>query len=370
MVYVSVGFRTRLALLSPPEYVVCILYGVCLCWVPYTTRVLSPPEYVVCILYGVCLWWVPYTTRAIVSPRVCCGMYVYCMVYVCGGFRTRLALLSPPVYVVCILYGVCLCWVPYTTRAIVSSRVCCMYIVWCMSVWVPYTTRVLVLQSMCMYIVWCMSVLGSVHDSRYCLLHGGYVVCILYGVCLCWVPYTTRAIVWSSGMLYVYCMVYVCVGFRTRLAPLSPPEYVCMYIVWCMSVLGSVHDSRHCLPQSMLYVYCMVYVCVGFRTRLAPLSLLQSMLLRGQMIYLAESQSMIFLGSPVVEHLDQLLGKGLHISGIPIHDATRDVILMGEQSKAQVCPFLYLPLLGNGTSTPTPTPRPTAPVLQCLFNLI
>lgn len=29
------------------------------------------------------------------------------------------------------------------------------------------------------------------------------------------------------------------------------------------------------------------------------------------------------------------MGRGLHLSDIPIHDATRDVILVGEQAKAQ-----------------------------------
>lgn len=54
------------------------------------------------------------------------------------------------------------------------------------------------------------------------------------------------------------------------------------------------------------------------------------------MLYLQSTDSMLFLGSPHVENLEQLLGKGIFISDIPIHDATRDVILLGEQAKAQV----------------------------------
>ena len=54
------------------------------------------------------------------------------------------------------------------------------------------------------------------------------------------------------------------------------------------------------------------------------------------MLYLAETDSILFLGSPSVEKLDELIGKGIYISDIPIHDATRDVILVGEQTKAQV----------------------------------
>ena len=56
------------------------------------------------------------------------------------------------------------------------------------------------------------------------------------------------------------------------------------------------------------------------------------------MVYLEESDSVMFLGSPMVGKLDQLIGKGIYVSDIPIHDATRDVILVGEQTKAQVTP--------------------------------
>uniref|UniRef100_A0A673GG66 guanylate cyclase n=1 Tax=Sinocyclocheilus rhinocerous TaxID=307959 RepID=A0A673GG66_9TELE len=57
--------------------------------------------------------------------------------------------------------------------------------------------------------------------------------------------------------------------------------------------------------------------------------------LKGQMLHLPESHSIMFLGSPRVDRLEELMGRGLHLSDIPIHDATRDVILVGEQAKAQ-----------------------------------
>lgn len=59
-------------------------------------------------------------------------------------------------------------------------------------------------------------------------------------------------------------------------------------------------------------------------------------MLKGQLIFLAESDSLMFLGSPSIEKLDELISKGLYISDVPIHDATRDVILVEEQTKAQV----------------------------------
>ncbi|XP_034460393.1 guanylate cyclase soluble subunit alpha-2 [Hippoglossus hippoglossus] len=57
--------------------------------------------------------------------------------------------------------------------------------------------------------------------------------------------------------------------------------------------------------------------------------------LKGQMIHVPESCSLMFLGSPRVDKLEELMGRGLYLSDIPIHDATRDVILVGEQAKAQ-----------------------------------
>ncbi|KAL7849516.1 hypothetical protein SRHO_G00211390 [Serrasalmus rhombeus] len=64
-------------------------------------------------------------------------------------------------------------------------------------------------------------------------------------------------------------------------------------------------------------------------------SVKEVMELKGQMIHLPESNSIMFLGSPRVDRLEELMGRGLHLSDIPIHDATRDVILVGEQAKAQ-----------------------------------
>lgn len=57
--------------------------------------------------------------------------------------------------------------------------------------------------------------------------------------------------------------------------------------------------------------------------------------LTGQMISIPESECILYVGSPVVENLDHLRKQGLYISDIPIHDATRDLILVSEQSKAQ-----------------------------------
>ncbi|KAG9347140.1 hypothetical protein JZ751_006067 [Albula glossodonta] len=57
--------------------------------------------------------------------------------------------------------------------------------------------------------------------------------------------------------------------------------------------------------------------------------------LKGQMIFMSESNHILFLGSPCVDKLDELTGRGLYLSDIPIHNALRDVVLVGEQAKAQ-----------------------------------
>ncbi|GJQ77350.1 hypothetical protein Trydic_g20760 [Trypoxylus dichotomus] len=57
--------------------------------------------------------------------------------------------------------------------------------------------------------------------------------------------------------------------------------------------------------------------------------------LKGQMVYCPESDSVLFIGSPFIDGLEGLTGSGLFISDIPLHDATRDVILVGEQARAQ-----------------------------------
>jgi guanylate cyclase soluble subunit alpha len=74
-------------------------------------------------------------------------------------------------------------------------------------------------------------------------------------------------------------------------------------------------------------------------------SLLQGLELKGQMVFCPESDSILFVGSPFLDGLDGLTGRGLFISDIPLHDATRDVILVGEQARAQVsyasCYIIY-----------------------------
>lgn len=61
----------------------------------------------------------------------------------------------------------------------------------------------------------------------------------------------------------------------------------------------------------------------------------QGLEIKGRMVYCPESNSILFIGSPFIDGLDGLTCNNLFISDIPLHDATREVILVGEQTKAQ-----------------------------------
>ncbi|XP_047370762.1 guanylate cyclase soluble subunit beta-1 isoform X1 [Vespa velutina] len=56
--------------------------------------------------------------------------------------------------------------------------------------------------------------------------------------------------------------------------------------------------------------------------------------LKGQMLYIPESDLTIFLSYPSVMNLDDLTRRGLFLSDVPLHDATRDLVLMSEQFEA------------------------------------
>ncbi|XP_042896623.1 guanylate cyclase soluble subunit beta-1 [Parasteatoda tepidariorum] len=61
----------------------------------------------------------------------------------------------------------------------------------------------------------------------------------------------------------------------------------------------------------------------------------QSMRLKGQMLYLPETDHMLFLCSPSVLNLDDLNRRSLYLSDIPLHDATRDLVLLSEHFVAE-----------------------------------
>lgn len=57
--------------------------------------------------------------------------------------------------------------------------------------------------------------------------------------------------------------------------------------------------------------------------------------IKGQMVFCPETDCLLFVGSPFLDSLEGLTNNGLYISDIPLFDATREVILVGEQARAQ-----------------------------------
>ncbi|XP_074601582.1 guanylate cyclase soluble subunit beta-1-like isoform X2 [Brevipalpus obovatus] len=57
--------------------------------------------------------------------------------------------------------------------------------------------------------------------------------------------------------------------------------------------------------------------------------------MKGQMLHIPELDLVLFLCSPSVLNLDDLKRRGLFLSDIPLHDATRDLVLLSEQFEAE-----------------------------------
>ena len=59
---------------------------------------------------------------------------------------------------------------------------------------------------------------------------------------------------------------------------------------------------------------------------------------RGQMVPVinAESCPILFIGSPRIETVEELQVKGLYLTDLPIHDVTRDLILLSQHFRAEV----------------------------------
>ena len=57
--------------------------------------------------------------------------------------------------------------------------------------------------------------------------------------------------------------------------------------------------------------------------------------LKGEMIYVEETDNVLFLCSPCVTGLRDLSRSGLSLADVPIHDSTRDLFLLSEQFRAE-----------------------------------
>ncbi|EYC18639.1 hypothetical protein Y032_0027g1630 [Ancylostoma ceylanicum] len=58
--------------------------------------------------------------------------------------------------------------------------------------------------------------------------------------------------------------------------------------------------------------------------------------LKGQMMLLSDSKSLIYLCSPYVTSIPELMQYGMRLTAMPLHDATRDLILLNQQRLTDV----------------------------------
>ena len=54
------------------------------------------------------------------------------------------------------------------------------------------------------------------------------------------------------------------------------------------------------------------------------------------MIWMESIQFMVYLCSPRVTNLQDLMDRGMHLSDIALHDITRDLVLFNQQREAEV----------------------------------
>lgn len=58
--------------------------------------------------------------------------------------------------------------------------------------------------------------------------------------------------------------------------------------------------------------------------------------LKGQMLYMEDWQSMVYLATPIIEKLDVMCSLGLYINDLSMHDSSRDLVLAGTQQSAEL----------------------------------
>ncbi|XP_014663659.1 PREDICTED: soluble guanylate cyclase 88E-like [Priapulus caudatus] len=58
--------------------------------------------------------------------------------------------------------------------------------------------------------------------------------------------------------------------------------------------------------------------------------------IKGQMKFMPDWESIVFLGTPILSDLDAMLRKGLYINDLSMHDSSRDLVLAGTQQSAEL----------------------------------
>uniref|UniRef100_UPI00398EF35B soluble guanylate cyclase 88E-like n=1 Tax=Pristiophorus japonicus TaxID=55135 RepID=UPI00398EF35B len=58
--------------------------------------------------------------------------------------------------------------------------------------------------------------------------------------------------------------------------------------------------------------------------------------LKGQMKYMAQWDTLIFLGTPIIETVEDMIKMGVYINDLNLHDSSRELILAGTQQSAEL----------------------------------
>uniref|UniRef100_A0A8C9FN32 Guanylate cyclase soluble subunit alpha-1 n=1 Tax=Pavo cristatus TaxID=9049 RepID=A0A8C9FN32_PAVCR len=90
------------------------------------------------------------------------------------------------------------------------------------------------------------------------------------------------------------------------------------YLLYSIQVKSAKPSLSPCKPQSSLVIPASVFC------KIFPFHFMFD-----------KDIAILFLGSPCVDRLEDFTGRGLYLSDIPIHNALRDVVLIGEQARAQ-----------------------------------
>ncbi|KAK0063209.1 guanylate cyclase soluble subunit beta-2, partial [Biomphalaria pfeifferi] len=62
----------------------------------------------------------------------------------------------------------------------------------------------------------------------------------------------------------------------------------------------------------------------------------RTLLLKGQMIWISDTQNMIFIGSPRLTSLNELMEMNVYLADIPLYDVTRELVLLNQQRIAEI----------------------------------
>lgn len=68
----------------------------------------------------------------------------------------------------------------------------------------------------------------------------------------------------------------------------------------------------------------------------SEINLEENIKLKGQMIIVGDNNRLLFIGSPYINTIPELLGYGMRLEAMPLHDVTRDLILINQQRLSDV----------------------------------